>query len=337
MDARTILHVTNGDTAAAVIHRAGLSTFVLPWQDVLHEGPVPAGLAPNALAEVRAQFIAARGWASYESALADLRARDAALALVVASPGTEVVLWFESDLYDQLQLVQILDRLAGLGREGPALSCVDLRRPPGNAGFVAIGKLDVDQMRAIFTDRQPLTPSMLALGQAAWRAFTAADPTALEALLAIDTSALPDLADALRRHLEQFPATGDGLSRSERQLLEAVAAGYAAPVTAFVEQRRREVAPFLGDLAAWSYLAELASGPSPLLRRRDGRPIAPNEPDFPDKPLALTDAGYAVLSGRADRVALTGFDRWLGGVHLVGPTPAWRWDAAAGRLVAASA
>jgi hypothetical protein len=173
---------------------------------------------------------------------------------------------------------------------------------------------------------------MLALGQAAWRAVTAADPTALEALLVGDTAALPDLAGAFRRHLEQFPAAGDGLSRSERQLLEAVAAGDATPAAAFTSQGRREAAPFLGDAVAWSYLADLGAGPSPLLRRGDGAPIVPNDPGFPDQPLALTDGGRAVLAGRADRVTLTGLDRWLGGVRLLGPNPAWRWDAAAGRL-----
>lgn len=32
--------------------------------------------------------------------------------------------------------------------------------------------------------------------------------------------------------------------------------------------------------------------------------------------LALTDAGRAVLAWEANRVALMGFDRWIGGVHL---------------------
>ena len=42
----------------------------------------------------------------------DLRARDLRLSLA----GDEIVLWFEADLYDQLQLVQVLDRL---GRDRP--------------------------------------------------------------------------------------------------------------------------------------------------------------------------------------------------------------------------
>ena len=32
-----------------------------------------------------------------------------------------------------------------------------------------------------------------------------------------------------------------------------------------------------------------------------------------------------MLAGRADRVALAGLDRWLGGVHLHG-REVWRWD-----------
>jgi hypothetical protein len=38
-----------------------------------------------------------------------------------------------------------------------------------------------------------------------------------------------------------------------------------------------------------------------------------------------------VLEGLADRVELTGLDRWLGGVHLTAGR-IWRWDAAEERL-----
>ncbi len=47
----------------------------------------------------------------------------------------------------------------------------------------------------------------------------------------------------------------------------------------------------------------------------------------------LTDAGAEVLAGRADRVALTGFDRWLGGMHLSAGDALWRWDDVRGALV----
>ena len=335
---RSLFHVTNGDVAADLIRRAGLPGDVLPWRDVLHEGPVPAGLDAPALAEVRARFIDGRGWAPYDAALTVFAARDAALERAAADSAVEIVLWFESDLYDQLQLLQILDRLdrlAATGSLAPAIAIVDVALLPESAGFVGIGQLGPDRVHALFTGRRPVTAGMRGLARSAWSAFTAADPVAIEALLRTDTSALPALGAAFRRHLEQFPAIGDGLARTERQLLLALATDAATPIDVFTAQHAAEERPFLGDTVAWSYLTDLGRGPRPLVAQPDGAPLPPPGDDFVHRSIALTDAGRAVLAGSADRVALIAFDRWLGGVHLAGPAPAWRWDAAAERLVAA--
>ncbi|HEY3186281.1 MAG TPA: hypothetical protein VGJ70_02320 [Solirubrobacteraceae bacterium] len=47
------LHVTNGDAVAPAI-AAVTGRDVLPWRDVLHDGPVPAGLDADALAQAPA-------------------------------------------------------------------------------------------------------------------------------------------------------------------------------------------------------------------------------------------------------------------------------------------
>jgi len=58
------------------------------------------------------------------------------------------------------------------------------------------------------------------LAERAWDAFRSPNPRRIEDLLRSDTSALPFLAAALRRHLAEFPSTADGLSKTERRLLE---------------------------------------------------------------------------------------------------------------------
>jgi hypothetical protein len=80
-----MLHVTNGDCAADAIREAGLPGEVLPWRDVLHEGPVPAGLAPAELNRERARFLAERARAEPDDVLRDLDARDRALAGAAAA------------------------------------------------------------------------------------------------------------------------------------------------------------------------------------------------------------------------------------------------------------
>ena len=60
----------------------------------------------------------------------------------------------------------------------------------------------------------------------------------------------------------------------------------------------------------------------------DPPPIG-DAPTFAVTTFAITDAGRAVLAGKADRVELLGIDRWLGGTHLR-PDNDLRWD---GRVV----
>ncbi len=285
-----MLHVTNGDVVAGRLREAGLSE-VLPWREVLHEGPVPAG---SDLHEIRARFLASCGWASYDEALATLESQEAALAAA-----DEVLLWFERDLFDQLQLVQIL---AAAGQTPATL--VDLGEPTEQAADLAS------------LDRAPVARDQRELAEQAWSAFREPDPRALAELATTASAALPFLPNALRRLLEELPSIDDGLARSERELLEAVVGGAKGRHEAFAAVQRREERPFMGDTVFWQRIDGLVRAPVPLLAE-NGQ-------------LALTAAGEEVLAGRADHVRLNGIDRWLGGVQLAGSEAEWRWDPEAG-------
>jgi hypothetical protein len=306
-----MLCVTCGDEARRQLEAAGCRQEILVWQDILHEGPVPAGLDLDALRAVRARFIGAAGWAPEAEALAMLGARDRALAASLAHD--EVVLWFDHNLVNQLQLLQLLDWFAARGGAArvPRLSLVDLP---------SFGGATTAELLAAHRARRPAGAEQLALGAAAWAAFRSPDPRAVEALLAAGTAALPALGGALRRHLEQVPGVGDGLSRAERHALAAIADGARGFEEVFLAEQRQEERPFIGDVSLRGWLVELAGGRAPLLAAdADG--------------WRLTGTGAAVLAGEADRVAQNGIDRWHGGVHLAGTEVPWRWDPAAARLV----
>jgi hypothetical protein len=298
-----VLQVTNGDVVAGLVRDARLPGKIVPWQDVLHEGPVTGRLSHEELREVRARFIEASGWAAYEAVSGMLAARDRTLAAVRGTE--EVVLWFERDLYDQLQLVQILDRL-GARRA----SLVDLGEPR---------RIGVVKALALYEQRVAVAGAARQLGRDAWQAFTSADPTDLERLLDGGTAELPFLEAALLRHLEEFPCTRDGLSRTERQLLHSAALGASSRSELFERTTAPEERPYLADVPFLLYVERLRDGRVPLLAERDGA----FEP---------TEAGRAVLAGEDDHVRLNGIDRWLGGVHLHGDEAAWRWDGSRGRL-----
>lgn len=319
------LHVTNGDVAAGALARSGLPGDIVSWRDVLHDGPVPPDDDLAAFHRTRANFLAARGAGPAEGIVTDFAERDARLA--DAGVGDEVVLWFEPDLYDQLQLVQVLARLGRLPDEArPRITIA-----PADC---FLGPMAPDRFPPLFAARRPVDADDLTIGVSAWRAFTAATPDALTALtgrlagvvhgrsyLADDTVRLPHLAAALRRQLEEYPDVAAGLSRTMRQICEALdAAGALTPQRLFAANQATESWMWLGDTNFTAMLDELMRGATPVIARATGSRVH------------LTDFGRALLRGDADLVRANGLDRWIGGVHCT-VSRHWRWDTGAHRLV----
>jgi hypothetical protein len=302
-----ILHITNGDSVS--LDATGLGGKVLAWQDVLHEGPVPAGLTLDQMRSVRARFLANLTGRPEPEVLVALNERDRTLGGFKRA--NELVLWFEHDLYDQLQLIQILDWLS---REEPGRTAISLIQTSSY-----LGPMVPQELVDLYPKRVFVTEAHFETASRAWAAFCSSNPRTLVDLALKESPALPYLPGALQRHVEQFPSTENGLSRTERQILE-IAEGAAQSADAiFRSEREREERIFMGDLVFNAYLRALASGPVPLLRIAD--PHAHSGKSL----IEVTLAGRAVLHGEADHVELNGIDRWLGGVHLH-RNEVWRWS-----------
>ena len=323
-----MLHITNGDESARRIREAGVPGEILPWRDALHEGPVPAGISTKELRELRARFIDAQGWWPMRSALADLTKRDDLLAR--AKGGDEIVLWFEHDLYDQLQLLQVLNDATLPARGVAKLSLIQ--------ADTYLTSLKPGAFEVLFPDRQPVSAAQIELAHKAWKAFRSTDASTLSALLRQDTSALPHLEAALVRHLEEFPSVSNGLSRSEAQALEGVDGGKKTLREAFkAAHHDREERVFMGDAVFASCLERLSRNAKPLLVLENGKPIiaprrAAEADGFWKSHARLTDTGHDVLACDKDWVKIHKMDRWVGGVRLLGNRVPWRWNDAAHEL-----
>lgn len=313
-----MLHITNGDATRMGLERSGVPGVFVSWPDILHEGPAPLTSDREEWRRVRVAYLIQGEYAGAD-ALADEYARaDAALASWIAQD--ETVFWFEHDLYDQLLLIHHLAFLSDTGARRPHAARLSMV-----CGDTYLGPLQPRQFPALFAARAPITAAHLDKGTRAWTAFRSPDPSGLHPWTKEDED-LPYLAGAIRRHIEEFPDEKDGLSRSERQILQVLGEGDRTPEQAFVECSRREERIFMGDASFWTIVRRLAQGRRPLVEARVDNGVAPGRPgriSLPSGILRITDTGRAVLDGRADYVALNGIDRWLGGVRLT-PDRLWR-------------
>src|SRR5438270_13970602 len=145
---------------------AGVEGRIIPWRDVLHEGPVDSSLPLEELSKARARFITGQSWDDFAHVSGDFVERDRVIRHL--DYFDEVVLWFEDDLYDQLQLIQLLDLFGRGPAKNKKLSVivVDGYIPP----------LSVAELKQLEAKRPPVRQEQLDLGQRAWKAFGSKDP-----------------------------------------------------------------------------------------------------------------------------------------------------------------
>jgi hypothetical protein len=244
--------------------------------------------------------------------------RDRELA---ANRDGEYVLWFEADLYDQLQIIQVLSRLADLAVPAERVTLICIGEHPGIARFGGLGELTAAQLRELPSTNAcvRLTPAAFELAMRAWAAFRAPAPVDLAAIAATRSVELRFLGEAFDRLAREYPSTRDGLSLTERRVLASVADGATVAGSAFERAWRRETRPYLGDTWCFAMMERFSAAPHPLL-------TVSATPVDRHTGLGLTEMGARVLAGDADHVTLNGIDRWIGGVHLLGRDVRWRWD-----------
>jgi hypothetical protein len=336
-DTPRFLHVANGTCTTRIIEAAGIPGARSIWADPLHEGPVPGGLTDDELLEVRTRFLSGPeeptgiAWAGTDPTqdrVNDLHEWRAAIAR--HETYDELILWFEHDLFDQLNLLQLLPWIHERVPAARRVSLICVGSFPGRPDFKGLGQLTPDELASLLETRQPIGDAEYALAGRAWQAFRESTPAALDHLRRQDTSALPYLAAAIARFLQEYPWTTDGLSRTERHLMELAEPNGIALYDAFPRMAEGEQVyyPTDGSIASMAEVLSLTSPPLLTLdttEMREGCPLRGS--------IALTDTGRAVLAGQADRGSTCGIDRWLGGVHLQGRRGIWRWDDGGDRVV----
>lgn len=301
-----IVHVCNGDITADTLSLADLPGEIRVWADALDQGPVRA-ISDEEYHRERGAFWAAQGAAD---AAGQVAAWDRGLD--EAAGAEELILWFEHDLFDQLALVRLLARLARRGLP-QTLTIVSIDRHPEVPNFLGFGQLKPEQLAELWPRRTPLSRDALDEAITAWIAVTAPDPRALP-FLARRIKAMPFLAGALERQLEEFPDPQSGLSRTERQVLAAIARGVASTAELIAATQAIDPRYPITDSLLARTLQTL--GRAGLLEN-----------------MAVTPIGRQALAGAIDRVHDAGIDEWRGGVHLHGKGPVWRWDGQQRKLI----
>ena len=296
------LNIVNGDVAIDIMKKAQIKGDFLAWKDFLHQGPVIKELSLKELSKLRTNFIYKKGFGEFLEIQKNFKERDQKLSKY--QEYEKVTLWFEHDLYDQLQLLQVLAWFQ--------------KNLPNNTKLTLIctesylGECSTEEIEKLLRYEHTIMSEHLKLAQKAWFAFLEATPTVWFNILEKNTYVLPFLQNAVRRMLEEYPNTKNGLSRSEHQALLVISKGIIKPREIFETCQTYEQAKFMGDIIFWKILDDFIK--CHLISSKEN-----------GQELRITNRGREVLNGTINWLKIQPIDRWIGGVHLTANN-LWCWD-----------
>jgi hypothetical protein len=321
------LAITSSDQAAGCLRRSSVAENVLAWFDPLHVGPVPASENLETLSDRRASYFQLQSFGFSRLGHEYFAARNSRIAAAAAE--TDIVLFFQENLLDQLHQLQVLDYLGGLKERHGQLLAVHF------GGFV--DELTEVQTLALADEAVDVTAEALELARVAWEAYRQPTPEAWADLALYDTADLPYLGKAIRRALEELPHVGSGLSRSQRQILDHLKRQNLSARDLYREYLRVEPTSHLEDWVFYAILDGMADGPQPLIEGKADLAFNPNMPlidwrRYVLPEMKLTTYGQAVWREEVDDRKHNGTDHWWGGTHLTDGR-VWRWEPRRGQLV----
>ena len=325
-----MLHILNGDATANILQETDLPGELLPWREALIAGPTPSGLPFDEWINLRANHLSEDYEKSVDECKASLCNQEEVLRTF--SKHEEVVLWFEHDLFCQINLIYLLNFFSLQKENQTRLSLICIDDFAGIESFKGLGQLSPSQLASLFERRKNITQNMLALGNEAWAAYCSPNPTHVETFLQKDSSELPFLKKALLAHLVRFPALKNGLGRVEKVTLDLITGGIDQFKALFPMFGELEPVYGFGDAQFWNYLKCLSNLKTPLITISGVNEIdrSLSNEEFITSFFKITEKGKAVLNGEEE---LQEIDSWLGGVPLNGETDLWRWDEQNRRLI----
>ncbi len=305
------LHILNGDGTRYDFEKAQIPGAIMVWHEMLVEGPATYAILKEEWFQLRQHYISEEY--AYDLPFVKDRMAGAFGKLRDPQPYDQFVLWFEYDLFCQINMIGALSALKQKGVSANQISLVCPGEHPDIEDFRGLGQLQAEHFPPLFQERTHLSASDLSFTDEVYWAYCQEDPLSLLDLLERNfPPAFPFLRAAILAHLQRFPSTRDGLALEEREMLQLLAEG--------LPSRPKWVGQMLRQNAWRGY------GDSQYFHRIERLKALFDETE---ESLTLNDLGQAVLAGERDFLQVNETPVWLGGARNTD----WRWEEERQRLV----
>lgn len=248
------LHILNGDHLSKQLQGASYFQTQLVVREALLVGPVQ-GETLGEFWKTRKDFISSSYGVTAEEYLQ--KTIQEIERVQVIQKGTAVCLWFEDDLFCQVNLWFILSLLADI--QSIHLFRIFPPTPPVGDRWAGFGQATPAALEKAYQARVPFHLSDVALGKALWQSFQMEDWEAFKKLSLLTSPCFKSLEEVCQAQLDSQHGI-HGLGKPERIIQEILTRGITDFPLLFQEFIRQAGIYGLGDLQVKALVDSLQEG-----------------------------------------------------------------------------
>ena len=216
----SLLHITNGDSTTHRLQKLNFEGDIITWREMLCEGKTSVDIGSESFWKMRFDFLK-DSYKVTKKKFIDYTLKEYR-SLCNHKQQDEIVLWFEYDLFCQINMVAVISWLKRY-RKGHKVSLVSSGKIPGNDKMFGLGELTEEQLKQHFENRTELTEDDIEYADYIWQLYCSDSPLPLENAHKFNPkSPFVYLEKALRAHLLRFPSLENGLNHIENNILTAI-------------------------------------------------------------------------------------------------------------------
>ncbi len=211
------LHITNGDSFTTILKDLGIKGEIITWREMLCEGKTTTDVGSESFWRTRFEFLNNSYKVSKDTfinfTLKEYR------NLCNQKNQEEIVLWFEYDLFCQVNMIAVLNWLKK-HRKDAQISLVCSGNEDSTQKMYGLSELNKEQLNNLYENRTILTKDDIEYADYIWQLYCSDNPIRLETALMQNNSQFEYLSEAINSHLLRFPSIKNGLNQLENNILK---------------------------------------------------------------------------------------------------------------------
>ncbi len=214
---KSLLHITNGDSFTERLKTLPLKGDIITWREMLCEGKTLSSVGSESFWKTRFEFLnknyrVSKSW-FVEKTLKEYR------SLCNHKQQDKIVLWFEYDLFCQINMLAVLSWLKTYRRHAE-ISLVCSGKEDDSEKLYGLNELSDEKVLELYENRTILTQDDIEYADYVWQLYCSDNPMRLENLMDFENYQFDYLSDAIKAHLQRFPSIKNGLNTPENTVLQ---------------------------------------------------------------------------------------------------------------------